>query len=90
MTTEAHTITVTAYRTPDGRPTCCARWPDSACPRSMPAQMCQFLRTTRMGTVELCGATGDELQRHDDGFGYLIPAEGCPVWSDVDHPVPSG
>ena len=73
MTTETRAIAVTACRTPDGKPTCCARWPE---------QRCRFLQTRSFGAIECCGAIPADLHR-DGGDGYLIPAAGCPVWSDA-------
>ena len=64
------TLEVEAYKTDDGRPTCCYWHPD---------QSCQFLGSRRFGTVNVCGACFEDLNRYDDMF--LKPCEGCPVWT---------
>lgn len=79
--TEQRTITVTAYRTPDGNPTCAKDFGSG--------EMCIFLRSTRWGSADVCALDVDHgrkkngLQRDNLGNGYLIPCEGCIVWGGV-------
>jgi len=71
------TITITAYQTPNGKPTCASDF--SA------GKVCQFLNTKRFGSIEMCGMTGNTaIDRWDGGYGYTIPVHGCPVWSQED------
>jgi hypothetical protein len=84
MANETRTLTIAAYRDAAGAPTCCANW-DTA--------RCRFLATRKLGLVEVCGATGQDLHRRpadwqrgdivarpDDHL--LRPADGCPVWAE--------
>ena len=79
--TEQRTITVTAYRTPDGKPTCATDF-DAG-------EVCVMLRSTRWGLADVCALDVDKgrktngLQRDDGGNGYLIPCDGCIVWVEV-------
>ena len=84
-TQERRTIAVTAYRDPDGYPTCCL---DTGVAR------CRFMGARKMGSVEVCMVTGDDIVRGpfctDRGdlaprsdARWLRPVDGCPVW----HPV---
>lgn len=72
--TEQRTITVTAYRTPDGKPTCATN--------IYTGQSCQFLESASFGRFLLCAATACSINRDGDG-GHTIPADGCPVWAEV-------
>ena len=70
---EPRTITVSAYRSPDGRPTCCSSWPDHAC---------GWMGVRKFGTVEVCRPLSRDIDRDGaDGTGYLRPVDGCPVWA---------
>lgn len=73
--TEQRTITVTAYRTPDGKPTCAADY--------VSGEVCRFATSRRVGQVEVCGFVGCDIRRADQGYGYTIPVDGCPVWAEV-------
>ena len=79
--TEQHTITVTAYRTPEGKPTCAENFDEG--------RVCMMLRSTRWGLADVCaldvdrGRKANGLQRDNGGNGYLIPCAGCPVWGEV-------
>jgi hypothetical protein len=73
--TEQRTITVTAYRTPDGKPTCATN--------IYTGKHCRFLAVRKMGLIEWCGATGCDISRNGD-HGYTIPVDGCPVWAGVE------
>ena len=66
------TIDVPQYRTPTGEPTCAIDWAKG--------NVCPFVFTTRMGTVESCH-WGGEIQRKN-GDGYMLPNENCKVWYD--------
>lgn len=72
---EQRTITVTAYRTPNGEPTCATDF-DAG-------EVCQFLTTRKMGLVDVCALCRGDIQRDNDGRGYLVPVDGCPVWTEV-------
>lgn len=67
-------LTFTRYRTPAGKPTCCRRWGTRL--------SCSFLVTTTLGTIESCNYRElTRVFRSDSGLGYLVPHEGCPLWS---------
>ena len=68
---ETKTIEVQVYRDADCLPTCAAR-----------DGVCAMLRTQRMGTVEVCGYTGRELNRRDSA-GFLEPSPDCPLWGEA-------
>ena len=73
---EQRTITITAYRTPEGAPTCAVNF-DAG-------EVCKLLQTTRYGMTEVCALqTGRRvgLDRGMGGNGYLIPCAECIVWS---------
>lgn len=59
----------------NGSPTCAIHWGRK--------EFCPFLRVTGMcGKTEFCGMTEMILNRGgEDGTGFLIPSQGCPVWS---------
>ena len=70
--TETAKITVMVYRTPDGRHTCSSDWPGR--------KVCPFLMVAKMGTEDRCFFDYDRpLLRDEDGFGWLIPGEKCPL-----------
>jgi hypothetical protein len=69
---ETRTIEVPVFRSPDGRPTCAARY-------GVRDKECRFLRARKYGTDPVCAV---KLCRVDDeGDGYLRPCDGCPLWS---------
>lgn len=71
---ETHVITITAYRTPDGVPTCCID----------PEHACVFLGWRKLGTQETCSAMSIDIHRDGNGRGYtMIPQNGCIVWPKV-------
>lgn len=72
---EKRMIAVTAYRTPDGKPTCATNFDTG--------EICQFVKTRKFGLVEVCTVRGRDIHRDDGGRGYLVPAAGCPVWAEV-------
>jgi len=74
MSEYKRTIEITAYRTP-GRTPCCALDFQSG-------KVCKFVGTTKFGTVEVCRLDNQELQRGDNGKGYLVPTDSCIVWSN--------
>lgn len=80
---EHRTLTVEVYRDTDGAPTCCANW-DTA--------RCKFMATRKLGTVEVCGLTGEDLHRRpadwqrgdivaNPGLHWLRPVDSCPLWA---------
>ena len=79
-TKEIRTFEVEAYRDSNGAPTCCVSW-DNA--------MCRFLVTRKFGLVDVCSATGVDVERElaesppnkrRESYNLLRPVEGCPVW----------
>ena len=69
---EQVSIQITVYRTPDGRHTCSSGWNEG--------RICPFLMTRKMGTDDRCFWDYDRpLLRDEDGFGWLIPGEKCPL-----------
>jgi hypothetical protein len=73
--TETRTIEVKAYRCKQENMPTCARDFNSK-------EFCQFIRTQHFGTVDVCGITGDVIERDQGGKGWLRPVEGCPVWGE--------
>lgn len=70
---------VTRYRTPAGDPTCAFDFEAG--------EVCQFLRTQRMGVHETCifapehKGLGERIFRNGkEGRGYLVPGKWCPVF----------
>jgi len=73
------TIKIETFVTPEGEPTCSAGL----------GKDCKFLRLTRWGCTFVCGYNNEELNRGGDerkvrnvcneGYGFLIPDEGCPL-----------
>lgn len=72
--TEQRTITVTAYRTPEGKPTCATN--------IYAGKVCRFMAVRKMGLIEWCVPIGCDIDRAGD-HGYTIPVDGCPVWTEV-------
>ena len=72
MTDEVKMIPVTAYRTPEGAPTCARDFGDG--------RVCKFFTTRKFGTVDCCAYLGRDLER-ENGNGWLNPLPDCPVWS---------
>lgn len=70
---EHRTIKIEVYRTPSGEPTCASDF--------MEGKFCQFMLTRKMGTIEVCGVTDKDLIRVPTSIGFLVPADGCPVWA---------
>lgn len=72
---ETVNLPVIRYRDSKGNPTCAKNFPKG--------EVCQFYRTARLGTEETCVfANGFEMERRDEGKGYLIPLDNCPIWKD--------
>ena len=75
---EQRTITITAYRTPDGRPTCAVDFEAG--------EVCSLLQSTRWGLADVCALQPDYgrntalLHRSHGGTGYLVPCAECIVW----------
>ena len=72
---EPFELTVTRYRDPEGKPTCCADF--SA------GDSCVFLRVSGIcGKVETCGYCCERLNRRFENgrYTYLEPAGECPLW----------
>jgi hypothetical protein len=71
---ETAMITVERFRDAKGQPTCAANFDEG--------RVCRFYTTQHFGCNEGCMAAGNwsALQRRDNGKGYLIPVEDCPVW----------
>lgn len=66
------TIKIETFVTPEGKPTCSAGL----------GKDCKFLRLTRWGSTFVCGYNNAELNRGgDEGYGFLIPDEGCPLYT---------
>jgi len=69
MTIETRSITVRAFRDPDGNPTC-----------GTTEGFCRFSGVGRLGTVPVClAAPGIYIRRRSNG--YTEPCNGCPVWN---------
>lgn len=71
---EVHKISIRAFRTDQGDPTC------SLGPTR--DQTCQFFRTRMFGSIEECAALGVDIHRDPAPYGYLNPPAECPVWAD--------
>ena len=72
MSRHDHVIKIVRYTDDDGNPTCCTNWE---------TDRCGFLGVRRMGTIEVCMATGLDLYRSPAQQKDLLrPAIGCPVW----------
>ena len=70
--TETVNIPVTLYRTKEGQHICSLNWNEK--------RTCPFLMVTKMGTDDRCFWDYDRpLMRDEDGFGWLIPGEKCPI-----------
>ena len=70
--TETRTIEVKAYRSPDSAPTCASDFTRG--------EFCCFMRTQHFGMTDVCGITGEVIDRDNDGRGWLRPVDGCIVW----------
>lgn len=70
---EQRTISITAYRDKNGRPTCCKQWPQ---------QRCIFLQTRKAGIVWICGANGVYVDEYEEDSS-LKPAGSCIVWGEA-------
>ena len=69
---EQVSIPITVYRRPDGSHTCSSDWPGR--------KVCPFLMTRKMGTDDRCFWDYDRpLMRDEDGMGWLIPGDKCPL-----------
>lgn len=70
------TLKIPRFVAPDGKPTCALRW-------GILGETCYFLRTQKMGTVEVCQFTDEKLSRSgDDHLGHLQPCANCPLWTN--------
>lgn len=69
---ETTTITIQRYRTPDGKPTCCAD--------AEAGQMCRFLGVRRYGLVSVC-MLGKQRDIAAPEHGYTQPDDKCEVWA---------
>lgn len=76
--TETTLLSIKRYRTPEQKPTCMVN--------AKTGDYCEFLMTSDFATREYCYWDLDnQLQRSDDGKGFLIPCESCKVWHDYGH-----
>ena len=73
--TETRTIEVKAYRCKQENMPTCARDFNRG-------EVCQFMHTHRLGTLDVCGVTGDVIDRDQGGDGWLRPVDGCIVWGE--------
>lgn len=78
MNTEQKQITISAYRDYDGNPTCALAVLGGKC--------CPFFEVKKFGFVEMCIYTGSSLERREEGIGFTIPDENCPVWNNNNQP----
>lgn len=70
---ETRTLTLSVYRTPDGRPTCCRD--------GWAGDLCQMLGYTTRGSV--CRFTGAAVMPYAwDAGPWLQPPGDCPLWRD--------
>jgi hypothetical protein len=72
MIDELKTITIKAYRTPSGSPTCSSDY--------QKGRTCQWLGGTNCGMTPVCMVTRNILDRESE-LGYLAPDSNCPIWS---------
>lgn len=72
MTREAVTIPVWRHRTPTGEPTCSTGAALEA--------TCLFMRVSGLAGIERCKINGAMIERGNDGRGYTVPVDGCPLW----------
>jgi hypothetical protein len=78
MSTEQRTITIAAFRDPDGKPTCGDDF-------SSVSGKCKFIRVSSFGARWHCAVTGDELRDSNRSqHGYLRPCVRCPVWAEKE------
>lgn len=77
MIDETITIPITRYRDEDGHPTCAANFTKG--------RFCRFLLTRKLGLVEVCGLSGKDLPRREEGAMSLKPVDECPVWADCGY-----
>ncbi len=61
------------YYDKNGNPTC------ATCFKTK--KVCSLLRFKTFGTLEICGYTGELLERNNNGVGYLQPIKNCIVWN---------
>ena len=74
-TSEEKTITITAYRTIRGEPTCAIDFTDG--------KVCKFLGLRNFGACEVCMVRGVDIKRSSEkSKDYLMPVENCPVWKE--------
>ena len=65
-------ILVKRYRSPDGRPTCCADHPAG--------ETCRFFGTRNFGTVDVC-MFGQQRDLYRKGLEFVRPDAQCEVWT---------
>lgn len=81
--TVLRTIKIDAYLDANGDPTCCTDWTTARC---------RFVSVRKLGTVEVCSATGRDIQRGPAGMAHgefsndpskhlLRPVHDCQVWA---------
>lgn len=66
------TISLNAYKTPEGSPTCAENF--------QTGRICKFLRFARFGTETLCEWTDNRIILGENG--YTLPDKHCPLWSE--------
>jgi hypothetical protein len=59
------TLTFEVFRDNLGKPTCCKNIQEK--------QFCTFLQNIKMGCVQVCGYLNKDLERGEEGVGFLIP-----------------
>ena len=67
-------IKVDAFRTPKDEPTCSMG--------GYADETCDFLAFKKFGTRPVCRFLDEELDRGDNGIGFLIPDCNCPIWRE--------
>lgn len=75
MSTEIEfNLKIISYRDHDGNPTCAIDFKDG--------KVCKFFMTSNFGQDETCFFAEDyhKLYRTNNGKGFLIPHENCPIW----------
>ncbi len=73
---ESITLRVDIFRTPDNKPTCAKDVRNG--------QVCMFLNQRKMGQIDCCGITFEDLARSDGwDIGWLVPSDRCPLWEKI-------
>ncbi len=75
MPDDAATITVQRYRSPDGKPTCCAD--------KRTGRVCRYLGVRSFGTIDVC-MLGEQRDLAPRGEWSTRPDARCEVWPQED------